>query len=51
MRIIRRVKTFFIKQPAYFSLFTSAMDEGIRDMFKEMGYQLLNHEKKNNESD
>jgi hypothetical protein len=40
MRIIRMIKHLFIKQSDYTSLFSSAITEGFKDAFKEMGYQL-----------
>jgi len=40
MRIIRMIKHLFIRQSKYASLFSAAITEGIKDAFKEMGYQL-----------
>lgn len=38
--ITRAIKNLFKKQQTYSSLFSSAITEGIKDVFEEMGYEV-----------
>jgi hypothetical protein len=48
MTVLLFVTHFFKRKNTYSFLFSSAISEGIKDMFKEMGYSLNGVNKKEN---
>jgi hypothetical protein len=46
MTIMMFVTHFFKKEKTYSGLFSSALSEGIKDMFEEMGYRIPTADKK-----
>ena len=48
MTVVLFVTHFFKRKNTYSSLFSTAISEGIRDTFKEMGYSLDGTNKKEN---
>jgi hypothetical protein len=42
MALVRFIKKLFRKNNRYSSLFSKALEEGIADTFKEMGYRFPN---------
>jgi hypothetical protein len=51
MTVVLFVTHFFKRKNSYSFLFSSAISEGIKDMFKEMGYGLNAVKKKENRKD
>jgi len=51
MTVVLFVTHFFKRKNTYSFLFSSAISEGIKDMFKEMGYSLNGVNKKENRRD
>jgi hypothetical protein len=51
MTVLLFVTHFFKRKNTYSFLFSSAISEGIKDMFKEMGYSLNGVNKKENRKD
>ena len=51
MTVVLFVTHFFKRKNNYTSLFSAAISEGIKDMFKEMGYGLNTVKKKENRKD
>jgi len=51
MTVVLFVTHFFKRKNTYSFLFSSAISEGIKDMFKEMGYGLNEVKKKENRRD
>ncbi len=51
MTVVLFVTHFFKRKNTYSFLFSSAISEGIKDMFKEMGYSLNEVNKKENRKD
>ena len=51
MTVVLFVTHFFKRRNTYSFLFSSAISEGIKDMFKEMGYGLNAVKKKENSKD
>jgi hypothetical protein len=51
MTVVLFVSHFFKRKNTYSVLFSSAISEGIKDMFKEMGYSLNGVNKKENRKD
>ena len=48
MTVVLFVTHFFKRKNSYSFLFSTAISEGIKDMFKEMGYSLNGVNKKEN---
>jgi hypothetical protein len=52
MSVVLFVTHFFKRKNTYSFLFSTAISEGIRDMFKEMGYTIHRvNKKENNQND
>jgi hypothetical protein len=51
MTVLLFVTHFFKRKDTYSSLFSNAISEGIKDMFKEMGYSLNGTNKKDDRND
>ena len=48
MTVLLFVRHFFRRKDSYSTLFSSAISEGIKDLFKEMGYSSNEFNKKEN---